>query len=80
MWAALNNVPGKMWLNRCILPSRPLFKPVHPCLENPIEWTERSETALYIIGERARVWALRRWTSGGTMPGLSSELWNLDKE
>jgi hypothetical protein len=49
-------------------------------LKNPIKLTERSEYRFYIFGERARGRALRHKTSGGTIPGLSSELKNLDKE
>ena len=49
-------------------------------LKNPIKLTERSDYRFYIFGERARGRALRHKTSGGTIPGLSSELKNLDKE
>jgi hypothetical protein len=73
-------LPGKMWVCARIFPP-PSFKSPHPCLQKPniIDRAKRIPF-FFIFGERAREWALRHETSGGTIPGLSSELKNLDKE
>jgi hypothetical protein len=59
----------------------PSFKGLHPCIKKT-QYNRQSEanTAFYIFGERARGRALRHKTAGGTIPGLSSELKNLNKE